>query len=165
MHPMTIRQATLADLERVVPLFDAYRQFYGYPGDADAARQFLRERLEGNESVIFLTLQGSEPIGFTQLYPGFSSLSLARNYLLNDLYVVPDWRRKGIGAGLIQAAVAHARTVGAKSLSLSTARTNTTAQSLYESLGWQYNDHYLYYDYHVLPVTESVSDSGATDVR
>lgn len=150
MNPMTIRQATLADLEHVVPLFDAYRQFYGYSGDVDAAREFLRDRLEGNEAVVFLALQGSEVIGFTLLYPGFSSLSLARHYLLNDLFVVPGWRKKGIGAGLIQAAIAHARVVGAKSLSLSTARTNTTAQSLYESLGWQRDDHFLYYDYHVL---------------
>lgn len=144
---MTIRQATLADLERVVPLFDAYRQFYGYAGDMAAARAFLRERLQGDESVIFLALQGDEAIGFTQLYPGFSSLSLARNYLLNDLYVVPDWRKKGVGARLIRAAIAHARAVGAKGLSLSTARTNTTAQSLYEALGWQRDDHYLYYDF------------------
>lgn len=150
MNTMTFRQATLADLERVVPLFDAYRQFYGYPGDMDAARAYLRERLEGNEAVIFLALQGDEAIGFTLLYPGFSSLSLARNHLLNDLFVAPGWRKKGIGAGLIQAAIAHAREVGAKSLSLSTARTNTTAQSLYESLGWQRDDHYLYYDFHVL---------------
>ena len=150
MNPMTIRQATLADLEHVVPLFDAYRQFYDYPGDVEAARAFLRERLERDEAVVFLASQGSEAIGFTLLYPGFSSLSLARNHLLNDLFVVPGGRKKGVGASLIQAAIAHARMVGAKSLSLSTARTNTTAQSLYAALGWQRDDHYLYYDFHIL---------------
>ena len=149
MNATTIRRATFADLERVVPLFDAYRRFYGYSGDAAAARTFLRERLEGDESVIFLAFQDDEAIGFAQLYPGFSSLSLARNFLLNDLYVAPDWRKMGVGAGLIAAAVAHARAVGAKGLSLSTARTNTTAQSLYEALGWQRDDHYLYYDFRV----------------
>jgi len=150
MMPIVIRQATLSDLDLLTPLFDAYRQFYGHACDMKAALVFLHERLERAESVVFMAFEGDVAVGFTLLYPGFSSLSLGRNFLLNDLFVQPDCRKKGVGAGLIHAAIDHARSVGAIALSLSTARTNRTAQSLYEALGWQRDDHFLYYDFAVL---------------
>jgi GNAT superfamily N-acetyltransferase len=149
MNSIAIRQATLTDLDALTALFDAYLQFYGRVSDVRAARTFLRDRIERAESVIFIASQGDESIGFTQLYPGFSSLSLGRCFMLNDLFVRPDCRKKGVGAGLIHAAIDHARAVGAIGLSLSTARSNTTAQSLYEALGWQRDDHFLYYDFAV----------------
>ena len=147
MNSIAIREATLTDIDVLTPLFDAYRQFYGYDSDSKAARAFLNERLERSESVVFIAFEGDEAVGFTQLYPGFSSLSLGRNFLLNDLFVQPDCRKKGVGAGLIHAAIDHARAVGAIGLSLSTARSNKTAQSLYEALGWQRDEHFLYYDF------------------
>ena len=71
-----VRQAALADLDLVAPLFDAYRQFYGRASDLAAATAFLRDRFGHGQSVIFLALDGAEPVGFTQLYPSFSSVSL-----------------------------------------------------------------------------------------
>ena len=147
MVPIPVRQATPSDLELLAPLFDAYRQFYDRAGDIKAARAFLQERLERAESIVFMAFKGNEAVGFTQLYPGFSSLSLRRNFLLNDLFVRPECRQSGIGTALIAAAIDHARVVGAVGLSLSTARTNATAQSLYEALGWQRDEHFLYYDF------------------
>jgi GNAT superfamily N-acetyltransferase len=134
---VTTHQATIHDLDAIVPLFDAYRQFYGQAPDLDLAQGFLRERFAHRESWIFLARHANgDAIGFTQLYPLFGSLRCERKYLLNDLFVAPAARRGGIAAALLDAAAQFARADGAASLSLSTAIDNRTAQRLYESLGW-----------------------------
>jgi GNAT superfamily N-acetyltransferase len=133
----TIRQATVADLDLLVPLFDAYRQFYRQPSDSDRARAFLLERFEHNQSVIFLAFEDDVAVGFTQLYPSFSSASMARIFVLNDLFVARDARARGTGAALLHAAAEYGRRVGAVRLALSTEVSNTTAQPLYERMGWK----------------------------
>jgi len=149
MSTISTRQAVLTDIEALAVLFDEYRQFYGGTSDLKAARAFLISRFEHGESVLFLAFQDNEPIGFVQLYPSFSSLSLGRMFVLNDLFVNPSGRKKGIGTALIHAATEYAKTVGAISMSLSTATTNTSAQSLYQSLGWQRDEQFWTYEFTV----------------
>ena len=132
-----IRQATVSDLDALVPLFDGYRQFYRQPSEPDRIRKFLLERFEHNQSVIFLAAKQEQAVGFTQLYPSFSSGALARIFILNDLFVNPSARLIGVGTALLNAAADYARAVGALRLVLSTELTNTHAQSLYEKLGWK----------------------------
>lgn len=133
----SILRATLADLPALAPLFDAYRVFYRQPSDIATAHAFLRERLQRSESVIFLAEDaGGQVLGFTQLYPGFSSVSARRVLILNDLYVVAHARRNGVARALVEAAHIHARVTGVARVTLSTARDNTSAQALYESLGY-----------------------------
>ena len=135
MTMLTTRQAGIADIDALAPLFDAYRQFYGKDPDLAIARAFLLERLQRGESVIFVSGTTADPaLGFTQLYPCFSSVSAARSFLLNDLYVLPQARRTGVAIALLSAATEFARAAGADSLSLSTALDNTGAQALYRSL-------------------------------
>ncbi len=134
---MHVRQAEEQDLDVIAPLFDSYRRFYRKTGDLEGARRFLSERLRRNESVILLASDGERAIGFTQLYPSFSSASMAPIYVLNDLYVTPEARRSGAGTMLLESAAAFARTQGAMRLTLSTEVTNQTAQSVYERAGWK----------------------------
>ena len=142
-----VRRATLADLELIVPLFDAYRQFYERAQDLALAREFLRERLERDHSVIFLALRSDgTAVGFTQLYPSFSSASARRIFILNDLFVDPGARRSGVGQQLLEAAAEFGRSAGAARLTLSTAHTNATAQSLYEAQGWRRDEVFRSYD-------------------
>jgi len=131
-----VRRASVADLPALVPLFDRYRQFYGQPADAPRAYAFLAERFLRAESVVLMAFDGDQAIGFTQLYPSFSSVRTAPLVTLNDLYVDPDRRRLGVGEALVQAAVDHAKGQGAAALVLQTAVANTPAQALYERLGW-----------------------------
>ena len=144
MSTITIRQAALADLDILSVLFDRYRQFYERDSDVAAARKFLLERFDRGESVAFIACEGSTPVGFTQLYPSFSSVSLGRIYILNDLFVSDGGRRKGVGMQLLQAAINFAATVGAIRLSLSTSCTNAIGQALYEGQGWQRDDDFFY---------------------
>lgn len=143
---MDLRRATLADLPLLVPLFDAYRQFYGQPSDPGRAERFLRERLAGGESVVYLAEQTGAPLGFVQLYASFWSVAACRSWILNDLFVSPAHRRTGAGRALMDRARAHAEETGAGGLSLATQRTNLTAQRLYESLGWQRDEEFFHYE-------------------
>jgi GNAT superfamily N-acetyltransferase len=147
MNSITIRQAVLADLDVVAGLFDGYRQFYDQVGDLVAARNFLRARFEHGQSVVLLAESNGQAVGFTQLYPSFSSVSMARVFQLNDLFVAPTARRLGVGVALLKAAADHARQMGAVRLSLTTNVQNLPAQALYESMGWTRDQ--KFYAYHL----------------
>ena len=140
----TVR-AGLDDLEALVPLFDGYREFYRQPSDPDGARAFLAQRIKRGESVIFVAIVDGAATGFTQLYPLFSSVSMKRLWLLNDLFVAPAGRRAGAGRALLERAERWARETGAKGLTLGTEITNATAQRLYESAGWTKDDEFVHY--------------------
>lgn len=146
-----IRQAVLSDLESIAFLFDAYRQFYGRSSDITGARVFLLERFNHGESVIFIAFLGADPVGFTQLYPSFSSVSLARIFILNDLFVSPDVRKKGVAKKLMHAASEFAKSLGAVRMSLSTSVSNQTAQALYESIGWEKDEQFYHYHFATTP--------------
>ena len=146
---LTIRQATIRDLDQLVPLFDDYRQFYGRTSDPCATREFLEARFHNEESTVFIAHEDERAIGFTQLYPSFSSISLARIFILNDLFVNEQARRKGVASALMSAAVQFATASGADRLSLSTAVTNDAAQALYRSAGWKRDDQFLVYDFDI----------------
>ncbi|KQM77558.1 acetyltransferase [Sphingomonas sp. Leaf22] len=129
----TIRRATLQDIDRIVPLFDAYRQFYEQDSDPDGARAFLIERIERAQSVLLLA---DDDAGFAQLYPSFSSVRLRPTMILNDLFVRPELRSHGVGAALLHAACDVARDSGAARMSLATAVDNSAAHALYVRAGW-----------------------------
>ncbi|MEX2111911.1 MAG: GNAT family N-acetyltransferase [Pirellulales bacterium] len=134
---MRIEVGTLQRLEAIARLFESYRVFYGQASDIARARQFLRERMAAGDSHILCAIdQDDSMIGFTQLYPCFSSVSTAPIWILNDLFVDPQARRSGVGQKLLAAARDHALATGAIRLELATARSNHTAQGLYESQGW-----------------------------
>lgn len=145
---MLVKRAGVTDLDSVAPLFDAYRQFYGQRSDIAAARAFLDDRLRREESVIFLAVadeQGKEALGFTQLYPSFSSVSVRRLWILNDLFVRPGGRRGGVGRRLLERAREWAIETDAKGLILATAVSNAAARALYESCGWRQDDEFAHY--------------------
>lgn len=147
LNDFGVRRVHAADLDTVAPLFEAYRQFYGQPAEIDTARSFLADRLAAQDSVIFLAFRTAtnEGLGFTQLYPAFSSVAVRRIWMLNDLYVVPDARRSGVGRSLMEAARRHAVETGARKLVLATAHDNENAKRLYSSLGYVRETHFVQY--------------------
>ena len=147
----TVRRATVEDLDGLAILFDSYRQFYRRPSDAGAARRFLAERLEHDESVVLVADDGEALVGFTQLYPAFSSVSLVRLWILNDLFVAPSAREAGVGRQLMEAARAFAVSTGARRLVLATEEDNRTAQRLYEALGYRHESGFRTYEFDLPP--------------
>ena len=146
-----IIQAETRHIPLIVPLFDAYRQFYQQPTQREGAFDFLTQRFQEGSSVLFLAMGGEsedKPVayGFVQLYPTFSSVSMQRLWIVNDLFVIPEGRRQGVGKKLLERAHAFAVQTHAKGLTLKTAVDNVSAQALYESLGWHRDTHFLSYD-------------------
>lgn len=133
---MIIRRAKKKDLEQLSVLFDKYRIFYKQDPDMKNAKAFIKKRMKRKESVIFVAEERKELIGFTQLFPIFSSVSMKRTWLLNDLYVNEKARGKGTASRLLNAAKEFGAETNSKWLLLQTAADNFTAQKVYEKNGW-----------------------------
>lgn len=144
--PLRVRQAGLADVAQVAPLFDAYRGFYGQVSDLALAQAFLRERLALGESFVLVAERGDAAVGFVQLYPLFSSVRARRMLVLNDLYVAEAARRGGVAEALLREAEAFARAAGVLRLVLETGEDNRIAQRLYEKLGWRHASESRWYE-------------------
>lgn len=135
--PITTRPAQPSDLPAVPKLFDLYRQFYKQAADAPRAAEFIQQRFERQESVILVAEDAHGAlVGFCQLYPSFCSVEAQPIFVLHDLFVLPQARGQGVGRQLLLAAEERASADGMARMDLTTARTNTSAQRLYESLGW-----------------------------
>ena len=136
MTGLIVKRIAASQAALVFGLFDKYRIFYKQPSDIKLAEQFITERLINNESVIYVAFIDNKPVGFTQLYPKYSSMRAVKNWILNDLYVDEDCRKQGIASQLIQAATDFAKVSNARFIQLETQTDNYTAQSLYESVGF-----------------------------
>jgi ribosomal protein S18 acetylase RimI-like enzyme len=142
---MSIKKTTIEDLNSLTELFDSYRVFYQQESNLEGAKSFLKERLINEESVIFIAYDEHNPVGFVQLYPTFSSVSMKKSWVLNDLFVNASARKRGFGEKLIQKAIGFAQETGAKGLSLETGQDNAAAQRLYEKIGFKKETNYFYY--------------------
>jgi ribosomal protein S18 acetylase RimI-like enzyme len=150
---MRIIPATLEHLDLLTPLFVEYREFYGQLPFPDSSRKFLATRLQRKESVIYLALADDEDedklLGFCQLYPSYSSLSLKRVWILNDIYVAKDARRQLVADRLLQTAKKMAKETNAVRMRVATSRDNEVAQKVYESIGFVEDQQFKNY---VLPI-------------
>jgi len=143
---MYVKKATLTDLDELVSLFDRYRLFYKMPSDETSCRNFLQKRLERNESVIYIAFsENHEAIGFTQLYPLFSSTRMKRLWLLNDLYIKINGRGKGYGEALIQKAKSLCRESDSCGMMLETDIDNFAANNLYKKTDFALDKNHNYY--------------------
>ena len=145
----SIRKANLQDLAQLSQLFDEYRTFYHKSSDRSAAQQFLSERLENNDSEIFVAEEGGQLVGFTQLYPLFSSTRMKRYWLLNDLYVNSEYRGKGYSKVLIEEAKVLCRTSDSCGMYLETGKENMIGNQLYPSVGFKKYDEVNFYEWEI----------------
>jgi GNAT superfamily N-acetyltransferase len=145
-----IEKATLDHIEQLAVLFDQYRVFYKKESDVASAKNFLRDRMEKNESVIFVSFDAKNSMtGFTQLYPLFSSTRMKRLWLLNDLFVDSNYRGKGFSIALIDRAKELCKQTGACGLLLETAKTNDIGNNLYPKTGFVLDEDHNYYSWDV----------------
>lgn len=142
-----IQHAQSTHANAIAELFNQYRIFCKQNGDLALAQSFISERLKNKDSVIFFAQNDvGDYLGFTQLYPTFSSISAQRSWVLNDLFVTETAREKGVATALMNTAYEHAKRTGAKGLALATAKDNVQAKALYENLGYALDtsfDHYF----------------------
>ena len=142
---MKTREVTTLDNQQLAHLFDKYRAFYNQESDLKAAENFISERLKLKDSHIIMAFdEANTAMGFTQLYPSFSSVSMQRTYILNDLFVDEHFRQKGVGEALLNAAKEFAIKQNSKGLTLET-DTSNPAQQLYERLHWKKDKDVFHY--------------------
>ena len=147
---INIEQATIDNLDILTELFDNYRVFYRAASDRASSKAFLSERLDRKEAIIFLAANDKgEAMGFTLLYPTFSSVSQGRVFVLNDLFVQSNHRRKGVAAALLNHAAKYGKENGAIRLHLETEVSNEHAQALYEKEGWVKESDTYHYNYNL----------------
>jgi GNAT superfamily N-acetyltransferase len=149
---ISVLAGELKHLPDLVPLFDAYRQFYKQATNLEGARAYLLDRLSHGEATVFIAYNGSRAVGFTLLYDTFTSVAMKPLCILNDLYTTPEARGQGVGTALIAQAREHALANGAFRVRLRTAHDNLTAQSVYEKLGFKRDEIYCTYDLNPEPV-------------
>ena len=141
-----IKRAHQGHLNELAQLFDAYRVFYRKESNLEGAKRFLSERIQQKESVIFVALLEEKLVGFTQLYPLFSSTNMMPIWLLNDLFVAKEHRGKQISKGLIKAAQEHCKITKANGISLETEKNNVPGNALYPKMGFAIDqEHNFYY--------------------
>lgn len=145
MDDVEIQYATKADLEKVVPLFQGYLQFYGRQFEEQEVMTFIKKRLTNDDAIILYAEHEGKAIGFTQLYPSFSSLALKRAYILNDLFVEESHRKLGAARALMEEAFVFCEQMGAAYITLETHPDNVASQKLYEDIGMQRDDEYWHY--------------------
>jgi ribosomal protein S18 acetylase RimI-like enzyme len=140
-----ISRATGSDLTELHGLVEQYRAFYKQPAN-DKTLSYLEQRLNNAEAVVFIARKEGEAVGFTLLYPTFSTVSLSNIWLLNDLFVTESARGNGIASELMDVAESAAKQAGATRVFLRTANDNLAAQALYEGRNWIKDEVFRRYD-------------------
>lgn len=136
MHPQTpIRLARDLDAPAFARLLHAFNVEFDEPTPAAAV---IAERaaplIESGEVTVLFA--GDGPDGFAQLRFRPSLSTGALDAYLEELYVVPERRGRGLGRALLEAAMEHARERGAAHLDLGTSENDVAARALYESAGF-----------------------------
>ena len=147
---MTYRKATSKDVEHLSELFNAYRMFYQKASAIQSAKTFLEDRISNKDSEIFVAQNTTNKlVGFLQLYPLFSSTRMKKLWLLNDLFVHPEFRGNGISIGLIQKAKDLVLESKACGMYLETEKSNLIGNHLYPKTGFELNTSVNFYEWNV----------------
>ena len=147
---MTYRKATSNDVEYLSELFNAYRMFYQKASAVQSAKTFLEDRISNKDSEIFVAQNTTNKlVGFVQLYPLFSSTRMKKFWLLNDLFVHPEFRGNGISIGLIQKAKDLVLESKACGMYLETEKSNLIGNALYPKTGFELNTSVNFYEWNV----------------
>ena len=146
--PVRIEQEIGNNVHGLVSLFEKYRIEYGYPSNERFVKSFLSDRIYFHDSIIYTAYTGEKPVGFVQLYPFYTLLDLKKQWVLNDLYVLPEYRRKGIGKALLQEAFKLAGKSRSKGIIIQTPARTSNGKHFCESVGLQKDLDSFYYKYH-----------------
>jgi GNAT superfamily N-acetyltransferase len=136
------------DLRDLLPLMRAYSEFYGSPPDDERLSGVARMLIEQpHEGVQFIARgEDGEALGFATVYMTWETLDAGRLAVMNDLFVAPAARGRGLGAALIDECLRFAGERGAGKLAWQTAPSNEAAQRLYDRVG-AVREHWI--DYHL----------------
>jgi GNAT superfamily N-acetyltransferase len=132
---LVIRRAEVADAETIGQLLHDFNSEFEEPTPGPRVlAERIRQLLSAGEVTVLLG--GTKPHGLAVLRFRPAIWAEALDCYLEELYVVPDRRRHGLGRALMEAAIDLARREGATHMDLGTGETDVAARALYESLGF-----------------------------
>jgi ribosomal protein S18 acetylase RimI-like enzyme len=141
-----IRPARTEEIEEMLPLIRAYCEFYETEPDDEGLRSMFETLIsEPTQGIVFIARDGGKAVGFATLDWKWSSLKAARIGYLEDLYVDPEARGRGIADALIEVCAEGCRERGMPALEWLTAPDNHRAQKVYDRTGAE-SGTYLEYD-------------------
>jgi GNAT superfamily N-acetyltransferase len=131
-----IRPARTDEVEEMLPLIRAYCEFYETEPDDDGLRKMFETLInEPGQGAIFIARDDGRAVGFATLDWKWSSLKAARIGYLEDLYVHPEARGRGIADALIEVCAGRCRELGMPAMEWLTAPDNHRAQQVYDRTG------------------------------
>jgi ribosomal protein S18 acetylase RimI-like enzyme len=132
---VAVRRGELTDAEAIARLLHDFNTEYGdfTPGPR-ALTDRIRQLLDAGEITVLLGGEPPEGLALVRFRPSLWKESL--DCYLEELYVVPERRGRGLGRALMEAAIALARDRGAADIHLGTSEDDVAARALYESLGF-----------------------------
>ncbi len=138
---MTIRPATYDDIDAVLPMMLAYCDFYEveHPNEP-ALQEMARQLIDADDDRGFLLVAADDddrPVGFSACGWKWSTLRGARCVIMEDLFVDPEFRGRGVADRLISESAAVARRGGAPAMLWQTQPANKRAQAVYDRVGGQ----------------------------
>lgn len=133
--PAHVRPARAEDCEEIARLLHDFNTEFGEPTPGvEALSGYSRRLLEQGEMTVLLAGDGPDGLALLRFRPSVWTGGLEAH--LQELYVVPSLRGRGIGRTLLETAIATAREAGADGIDLNTGETDTAARALYESMGF-----------------------------
>jgi GNAT superfamily N-acetyltransferase len=133
---MEVRPAREEEVEELLPLMRAYCDFYESSPTDEGLRTMLRTLIDDpSQGAVFIARDGGRAVGVATLDWKWSSLKGARMGYLEDLYVEPDSRGKGIADALIEICAQRCRELGMPAMQWATAPDNHRAQKVYNRTG------------------------------
>lgn len=160
---MQIYIASLRHLEKILPLFHSYRKFYSQHVDPKTSEEFIRKNLTDTSAIIFIAEVDQKPVGFMQLYLSKSSVKAVNEMILNDLFVLEEYRKQGVAKKLIESAKNHALLLGISNIKLETSDTNEIARKLYEKLGFKKQIGFSTYELDMGPINTTKNAPTSAD--
>jgi len=137
----SLEAPTETGIVALADIFDAYRAHYGEEIERGASATWLAEQLGSGRLTAFVA--ELDAVGFATVVDIPASLRLGRYWQIRDLFVVPDRRRLGIGAALLDFVADSARSASARRVSVQTEVDNRAARHLYESSGFAQVEGYV----------------------
>jgi GNAT superfamily N-acetyltransferase len=135
MSEFVIRPGVAGDLPAVVGLVRALADFEKLPGpDADAEARFIADFPTDRYRLLVADLDG-RVVGYALYFMTYSTFLARPSLYLEDLFVLPEARRHGIGTAFLKRLIEQAATTGCGRFEWTVLDWNEPAQAFYRSLG------------------------------
>ena len=134
-HEPAVRRAEVADAPEVARLLHDFNTEFSSPTPGvEALTDRAQELLASGEMMVLLGGEGPDGLALVRFRSSIWASAL--DAYLEEFYVAPAQRGKGIGRALLEEAMNAAREAGAGRMDLGTSETDMAARALYESCGF-----------------------------